>query len=212
MTSRPFISRCPSAFSLIELLVVIVLIAVLASMLLPVLAKAKTKAMRIKCINNLHQIGLAYRTFAGEHENRYPMQVPGRQGGSMEAVPYGSAYTYRHYQVMSNLLVTPSILICPSDRQRFSTNWASLRSSNLSYFVGVDARPGESLHMLGGDRNITNRQPTVTGAAVLSSNTVAGWTHDIHMENGNVLFADGHAETLSDEKLQQAVQRQLKRH
>src|SRR5512143_3394298 len=101
------------AFTFVGLLVNIAVLAILAAMLLPALAKAKARAQRIQCMNNLKQCGLGFLIWSGDHEDHFPMAVSTNKQGTREWVEGGNAF--RHYQALSNELNTTRILVCPSD-------------------------------------------------------------------------------------------------
>lgn len=200
-----FCGQRERGLTLVEVLVIIVVITFLYLMLLPMNSGRRARAERIRCVNNLRQIGISFRVWKGDQTVTFPMNVRGTNGGTMEFVTGPNAW--RHFQVMSNELSTPKILICPSDASRAiaSTNFNFLSNSNLSYFIGLDSSDEEPESILSGDRNITNGTPIQNGIFELSTNNPAGWTAEIHNQVGNLLLSDGSVQQVSRTGLRQAI-------
>ena len=76
------------AFTLIELIVVIAVVALLSAFSLSAVTGSRSKAQRIACVNNLKQVGLAFRTWAIAHDGFTPMTVARAAGGDSEDVGY----------------------------------------------------------------------------------------------------------------------------
>jgi len=193
--------------TLVEVLVVIAVLIMLAAVLCPPLAEPRARRQRIWCVNNLKQIGLATRVWGSDHGDKYPWSIPGTNGGTMEFVAGPNAW--RHFQVMSNELSTPKVLLCPADddtRTVAATNFNSLNNSNISYFVGLDSTETDPQGMLFGDRNITNGTPIKNGILELTANQPAGWTDEIHRKVGNITLSDGSVQQITRTGLRNAVE------
>ena len=196
--------RCSKpGFTLIGLLVIIAVIAILAALLLPALAAAKRKAQRINCVNNLKQCGIAFRIWEGDQDDRFPMGISTNRGGTKEFDT--GADTFRHFQVMSNELNAPKILICPADTRVAAVNFVRLKNENVSYFVGLEAKDEFPQRFLDGDRNITGESDPENGILKLVPGQRVSWTQDIHVNQGNVGLSDGSVQQYSNSGLREAL-------
>lgn len=193
-----------SGLTLTEVLVITVVVAVLAALLLPV-PRHQSGGNKIRCVNNLKQIGLAARIFAEDNSERFPMEVPVKEGGSKEFVHFGLVVP--HFLVVSNELSTPKLLACPRDKRQEAATFNELRDENISYFVGLEASQTNPQSMLAGDRNVTNGSPGNDRLCLLTTNQPVGWTKDIHQHAGNVVFGDGSVQQVDSAGLQQVLRK-----
>jgi type II secretory pathway pseudopilin PulG len=199
-------SRRQQGLTLVEVLVIIAIVAIFAAMFPCSFGNAKARALRIQCVNNLKQTGLAYRIWEGDHSNSYPQAVSGTKGGSIEFIT--GAHAFRYFQIMSNELSTPKVLLCPADnddRAIAATNFINLNNSNISYFVGLDATEANPQVLLSGDRNLTNGTPIKNGILELTPISPAGWTAEMQNKVGNILLADGSVQRESTMGLRSTV-------
>jgi prepilin-type processing-associated H-X9-DG protein len=202
-----------SAFTVVDLLIVITVLLCVMAVILPGLAKARVRK-GISCNSNLRQVGLAFKTWAIDNTDKFPMQVSVTNGGTMELVKEGNVWP--HFMVMSNELSTPKILFCPeeSDGRRKMANGFAPRSASelagarfaaagfadlpltndlrISYFVGVEARDSSPSMLLSGDINLQiDGHPVQHGLRSVWTNSTLVWLKPKHDGHGNVLLADG---------------------
>jgi prepilin-type processing-associated H-X9-DG protein len=194
--------RHQAAFSKLDLLVMVLAVVGIGLVIVPSLVHSRAKSGKINCVNNLKQVGLAFRIWPPGASDKYPTQVSVTNGGAMESAEQGSAYGI--FLTLSNELSTPKILHCPAEsshRRQMATTFTGpttqgvvpLNDSNtISYFVGIDAHDNAPQTILAGDDHFNIGKATPgRGLLLLATNTPVVWRNERHRKQGNIAFADG---------------------
>jgi prepilin-type N-terminal cleavage/methylation domain-containing protein/prepilin-type processing-associated H-X9-DG protein len=174
-----------SAFTLVELLVVIGIIAVLVGLLLPVLSNAREKARRAACLSNLHQIGVGLVAYSFANHGMLPNVDPDGEnsGDDVELVLVGFANDY---------LKSAPVFHCPSSILPIPT---AITTSTLN--EPDSSRISYDFYSIYWNSNLGPRLPRINGAPLAWDINGGDLAHSAEQNHGNkggnVLFADSHA-------------------
>jgi prepilin-type processing-associated H-X9-DG protein len=193
--------------TLTEVLVVVFIVTILLAVILPALPRRYDWRKYESCVNNLKQIGLAYRIWEGDNNDKYPNTVSVTNGGAMELAMTGNVAAV--FLVMSNELGTPKVVLCPRDLEKdYAANFSDgFSAKNVSYFVNLDATNDDNPRLfLSGDGNFAiGGVPVKSGLLELSTNSPISWTAARHKFAGNIGLVDGSVESTSSSSLRQIL-------
>jgi prepilin-type processing-associated H-X9-DG protein len=197
-----------SAFTFWDLIIVISVIVVLACFLLPRAPHGRVNPLRLRCVNNLKHIGLAYCIYANDHNDLFPWES-GKSNAPAADHALGDLLNYT--LLVSNELSAPFIVSCPADQRPPPTNWSGLVSvKQISYFLGMDSSPNLSNPIAAGDRNLTNSRGSLAlGVRKIGVDHTIGWDATIHKSQGNILMGDGSVQQVSPARLRSQIQAAL---
>ncbi|HKQ40645.1 MAG TPA: hypothetical protein VJ063_21435 [Verrucomicrobiae bacterium] len=203
LRAQPWSGVC-RAFTAVELLFRIATPSIVA-VVLPRIAHTGCKTKRVTCGSNQKQIFLAFRTWANDHGEKFPMELISSHAGNREAATQGLPLA--GFAMISNELNSPKPLTCPDDLKRKSVPvFAQLTSKNLSYFLGLKASVTNPTSILTGDRNVCVNGSLTNGIVEVRNPSAVAWGSATHKNEGYIGLADGSAHQVTDGLLRNAIQ------
>lgn len=228
MRSKPMLKR---GFSILELVIVVAIIFIAFVILVAVvLPGQKRKAIGRSCFNNLRVIGIAYRIWSGDHQDRFPQQTPIAEGGWQELLreTNNGNFCATNYSILQNELgQSPTMVTCPADRDQRSPaqNFNGISNANISYFVATGPTTNAPNAILAGDRNLApglkpsndygySKPDGAGNDVILTTNSEVSpvcWSLKMHSDGdaagaGNVLLSDASVKQTTSAQFRSDIQ------